>query len=358
MLVNSFRRVSNIAIVATICICLLLGWTQIESSILLVQAQIGTHDVPSEISNGDGDGNVKKIVLIAHDAVLQVAPDNQLKPGGVLYEAMTFNGTIPGPLISVNQGDTLEITLVNQADTVHSLDFHAGYGPSQALSGSVEPGQNKTWTMRADYPGVFMYHCDGDNLNGIWEHIASGMYGEIVVHAPNEKHAKEFYMVFSELYNSADSGLFKGTSGKIGSFSLDKFIANRPDLILTNGMAYKYIPFFGGQTKLLINKNPEEFKVKPGELTRWYVVNAGPRDYLAFNFAGGLINNNSITSQNHSGGFESKIYETTIAPGSGASIEVVFPEEGTYLGNDHDIGHLLIGGGFVVLATNNSSIEH
>ena len=130
MLVNSFRRVSNIAIVATICICLLLGWTQIESSILLVQAQIGTHDAPSEISNGGG--NVKKIVLIAHDALLQVAPDNQLKPGGVLYEAMTFNGTIPGPLISVNQGDTLEITLVNQADTVHSLDFHAGYGPSQA----------------------------------------------------------------------------------------------------------------------------------------------------------------------------------------------------------------------------------
>ena len=86
---------------------------------------------------------------------------------------MTFNGTIPGPLISVNQGDTLEITLVNRADTVHSLDFHAGYGPSQALSGSVEPGQNKTWTMRADYPGVFMYQSDGDNLNGIWEHIAS-----------------------------------------------------------------------------------------------------------------------------------------------------------------------------------------
>ncbi|MGB8153296.1 MAG: hypothetical protein WCF97_05205, partial [Nitrososphaeraceae archaeon] len=62
-----------------------------------MQAQIGTHDAPSEISNGGG--NVKKIVLIAHDALLQVAPDNQLKPGGVLYEAMTFNGTIPGPLI-------------------------------------------------------------------------------------------------------------------------------------------------------------------------------------------------------------------------------------------------------------------
>ena len=115
----------------------MLGWTQIQSPILLA-GTIGTHNAPPEISNGNV-GNVKRVILFAHDAIVQVAPDNQLKPGGVLYEAMTFNGTIPGPLISVNQGDTLEITLVNQADTVHSLDFHAGYGPSQAL------GQCGTW---------------------------------------------------------------------------------------------------------------------------------------------------------------------------------------------------------------------
>jgi nitrite reductase (NO-forming) len=300
---------------------------------------------------------IKRVVLFAQDAILQVAPDNQLKPGGVLYDAMTFNGTVPGPLISVNQGDMVEITLVNQADTVHSIDFHAGYGPSQALSGIVESGHNKTWTMRADYPGVFMYHCDGDNLNGIWEHIASGMYGEIVVHPHNENHAREFYMVFSELYNSADNGLFRGTDGKIGSFSLDKFISNKPDLILTNGMAYRYIPFFGGQTKLLLNANAEVFKVKTGELTRWYVVNAGPRDYLAFNFAGGLIDNNLFTGQNHTWGPRSKIYETTIAPGAGAALDVIFPEEGTYFGSDHDIGHLLIGGGFVVIASSKSMVE-
>jgi hypothetical protein len=179
-----------------------------------------------------------------------------------------------------------------------------------------------------------------------------------VVHPPSEMHAKEFYMVFSELYNSVDNGLFKGTNGKVGSFSLDKFIENRPDLILTNGMAYKYMPFFGGQTKLLLNEKAEEFKVKVGELTRWYVVNAGPRDYLAFNFAGGLINNNPITNPNHVADFESKIYETTIAPGSGAALDVLFPEEGTYFGNDHDMGHLLMGGGFVVVAANNSTMGH
>ena len=302
-------------------------------------------------------------MLFAFDTVVHVSPDNQLKPGGVLYEAMTFNGTVPGPWISINEGDILEITLVNQADAVHSLDLHAAYGPSQALSGSIEPGQNKTLRMKADYPGVFMYHCDGDNLNGIWEHVASGMYGGIIVHPKNEKPAKEFHMIFSEIYNSADKGFFRGTEGKIGSFDFNKFIANKPDLILTNGMAYKYIPFFGGQTKLLINNNTEEFKVKPGELTRWYVINAGPRGNVAFNFAGGLINENYISdsssnvSENHPSNPQSKVYEISIPPGSGNVIEVIFPEEGTYFGNDHDLGRVLSGAGFVVLATKNSTSE-
>ena len=50
-----------------------------------------------------------------------------------------------------------------------------------------------------------MYHCDGDNLNGIWDHIASGMYGGIIVHPKNERPvAKEFYIVFGEIYRYQD----------------------------------------------------------------------------------------------------------------------------------------------------------
>jgi hypothetical protein len=76
---------------------------------------------------------------------------------------------------------------------------------------------------------------------------------------------------------------------EIGSFDMNKFLANKPDLILTNGMAYKYMPFLGTISKILLNKNAEVFKVKPGELTRWYLVNAGPRGYLSFNFASDMI---------------------------------------------------------------------
>jgi hypothetical protein len=138
---------------------------------------------------------------------------------------------------------------------------------------------------------------------------------------------------------------------EIGSFDMSKFIANKPDLILTNGMAYKHMPFIGTETKMILNEDSEVFKVRPGELTRWYIVNAGPRGHLSFNFAAGMI----ITDPN-TRDFDntSKTYMISIPPGSAKSIEAVFPEEGAYVGNDHDIGRLLSGAIFVVIADNNS----
>ena len=42
---------------------------------------------------------------------------------------------------------------------------------------------------------------------------------------------------------------------------------------------------------------------------------------------------------------------TMVMPaGAGRILETIFPEEGTYFGNDHDIGSLLKGAGFVVNA--------
>ena len=123
-------------------------------------------------------GTTKNVLLLAEEVVVDVAPDNALHPGGIKYNAMTFNGTIPGPVIAVDQGDTLNVTLRNDAKAIHSLDFHAGIGPSQASgSGPLKPGESKTWTLKADNAGAFMYHCAADGLNGVWEHIANGMYG-------------------------------------------------------------------------------------------------------------------------------------------------------------------------------------
>jgi nitrite reductase (NO-forming) len=300
-------------------------------------------------------GKMKKVLLIASEKVVQVAPDNALHPGGIKYNAMVFNGTIPGPVIAIDQGDTLQITLKNEGKLVHSMDFHAGYGADKANSGPILPGKSKIWTLQGIYAGAFFYHCSADALNGIWEHISNGMYGGIIVHAANEQPAKEFYVVFGEIYNTADQGLFKGTNGKIGSFDIAKFVNSQPDLILTNGMAHKYVPALGQIVKLSINKNAEVFKVKPGELTRWYIFDAGPNDAVAFHFIGGIFSVRDGSILNRYGTQDLNDDTWNIPAGSGSVIESTFPSPGLYVGVGHNMNHVLKGGAFAVLAANNST---
>src|SRR5918997_4498958 len=303
----------------------------------------------------------KRVTLIADEVDVQISPDNPLHPGGVMYRAMVFNGTVPGPVISVDQGQPIEFTLINEGDVIHSIDFHAGNGPSAAVGSAasetgsnVQPGQSVTWTWTPPYAGVFYYHCGADGLNGVWEHIANGMYGGIVVHPENERPAKEFYMVFGEIYANNVQGLFTPANGT-GTLDLNKFLAGNPDLVMTNGMAHKYVPEIGAFSKIPLNPDAEVFQVQPGELTRWYVVNAGPNDVVAFHFISGILSVHDGSVQNRYGTQLLNDEGWTIPPGSGSVIEITFPEEGIYVCVDHAMNDVLKGAAFAVLATPEST---
>ena len=295
-------------------------------------------------------GVTKKVLLIADEVEVQVAPDNALHPGGVRYNAMVWNGTIPGPVIAVDQGDALEVTIRNDGQVIHSMDFHAAIGPSQVVSGNVKPGESKTWTLQANTPGAFMYHCGSDGLFGVWEHIANGMAGTIVVHPQNEKPAKEFYLAFGELYSDTED------ASKAGTFDLQKFLNNNASLILTNGMAHKYVPSIGEEVKVVLNPDAQPFKVKPGELTRWYVLNYGPNGDTAFHFISGMLNAARDGAVKNRLGTTLLNDETYGIPvGSTSVIETTFPEEGVYVGVDHDMKDVYKGGALAVIAANNST---
>jgi len=332
LVVSSFLLVSSIALVPHFS----------GSNVVYAQAKDQQKDQQKESA-----GKVKHVTLIASEKEVQVAPDNDLHPGGVTYSAMVFNGSIPGPVISIDQGDTLNLTLKNEGQTIHSLDFHAGFGPDKANSGAVKPGESKSWSLKGVYPGAFFYHCSGDGLNGIWEHIANGMYGGIVVHPTTEEKAKEFYLVFSEIY---------GVNGTTGSFDMNKLLANNPDLVLTNGMAHKYVPAIGQVNKVKLN-GPDLFKVKPGELTRWYIVDAGPNDGVSFHFISGMITVRDGTDETGKAyGMQDKNDETWwIPPGSASVIEATFPDPGIYVGVDHSMKDVVKGGAFAVLANETST---
>ncbi len=123
-----------------------------------------------------GPPRVVVVRMVVEEKEIEVAP-------GAFVWAFTFNGSVPGPIIVVHEGDYVEFTLVNPASNsmLHNIDFHASVG---ALGGGdltrVAPGQEAVLRFRATKPGVFIYHCAPGGSMVPW-HVTHGMNGAIMV---------------------------------------------------------------------------------------------------------------------------------------------------------------------------------
>lgn len=140
---------------------------------------------------------------------------------GTKLNAMTYNGSIPGPLMVVHQDDYVELTLINP-DTnslAHNIDFHAATG---ALGGGgltlINPGEQVTLRFKATRTGTFVYHCAPGGPMIPW-HVVSGMSGAIMI-LPRDglrndkgepvRYDKIFYIGESDFYIPRDEkGEFK-----------------------------------------------------------------------------------------------------------------------------------------------------
>ena len=177
--------------------------------------------------------------------------------------AWTFEGDVPGPIVHVREGDTVEFTLTNDDAVPHSMDFHAAQINPKVAFRSVAKGQSVSFTFKPRFAGAFMYHC---GTAPVLMHIGSGMYGAIVV-SPRTPlpPAKEFVLVQSEYYLSA------ATNG-VRAFDYQKMLSTQPDFMVFNGRPNQYIK--------------EPIRVKVGDRVRFWVVNCGPTHSSHFHVVG------------------------------------------------------------------------
>ncbi len=151
---------------------------------------------------------------------------------GVFYRYWTFNGTVPGPMLRVREGDTVELRLKNSADSQnpHSIDLHAATGPGGGgVLTQAKPGEEKVISFKALNPGLYVYHCATPHVP---THVANGMYGLILVE-PKEGLPpvdREFYVVQGEWYTAGQTGE-KGFQ----AFSGDKMQREAPEYVTFNG---------------------------------------------------------------------------------------------------------------------------
>ena len=233
---------------------------------------------------------------------------------GFRFDAWTYNGRLPGPVLEACEGDNVKITLTNHGETSHGLDSHAFRADTMHF-GPVGPGETMTLEKTVDTPGVFMYHCAAGPVTDL--HIKSGLNGAMIVYPRNRllRRARELVVVESGVFGERDrSGLIPGTDPS-------RAMKNDPTLMMFNGR---------------LSRPP--LTVQPGDLVRAYVVNVGPGT-SAVHVMG------TILDTVYDGASITRNVQTYGVPaGGGAMVEFRIPEEGMYGLVDHDrLGYLQYG---------------
>ena len=247
-------------------------------------------------------GNLVKVRMVLKDVTIQIAP-------GIKYAAWGFQGGAPGPIVHVRQGQTVQMTLTNGGAIPHSIDFHAArIAPNKAFV-DVDPGKSLTFRFTANDPGVFMYHC---GTKPVLAHIANGMYGAIVVDpkTPLPAAAKSYVLVASEWYLNAPG------TGKPAQLDLDKARSVMPDWVTFNGYARQYVD--------------HPLTANPGDLVRFYVVDAGPSLTTAFHIVGTILNKVYPDGDMTPGHELTGVQTFDVPAGGGAVFDVKINQPGLY----------------------------
>ena len=250
-----------------------------------------------------------QITLTAQEVTAELAD-------GVTYAFWTFDNTVPGPMLRVMEGDTVEFTLVNPETNAngHNIDLHAVNGPGGGANvTNVLPGETKTFTFKALHTGVFVYHCAYPPPQ---HHIAQGMYGAILVEPVGGLPPvdREFYVMQGDWY----------TLGRFGdqghqAFSAEKALAENPEYFT-----------FNGRVDALTNLYPLEAEV--GETVRVFFGVGGPNIGSNFHIIGEVFDKVYSGSPDTFTANEEAWY---VPPGSVSTFEMLLDEPGTYLLVDH-----------------------
>lgn len=200
-------------------------------------------------------GVTKTVELRIEDKVWEVGP-------GALYNAWTYNGTIPGPTIEATAGDRIIVRLTNNSNHpasvhTHLVEFEQVQDGADGAS-IAHPGQTVTYEWFAPYPVAVPYHDHAHEANG----VARGLIGALIVHAPDEEPANEHVVVLSDLetrYFAQLPGVADPVTGEFPDAGI--YRGAHQYMHTMNGRAYEdAIPHFSG---------------KVGDLSRWRVISIG-----------------------------------------------------------------------------------
>jgi len=269
--------------------------------------------VPTTVAY-DKDGIVR-FELTAKEVISEVAE-------GIYFNYWTYNGQVPGPMLRVKEGDTVEITLHNDPTSLHphNIDLHSVTGPGGgATVTKVEPGETKSFQWKALNPGLYVYHCATSNVS---THNAHGQYGMILVEpqAGLSPVDHEFYVMQGELYTMGGLGK-KGLT----AFDSQALIDGHPTYMTFNGRV----------------ETTPRMKVQTGDRIRMYVGNGGLNEISSFHIIGEIFDTvYPEASMGADSALLHNVQTTAVLPGGATIVEFTVDVPGKYILVDHALARM------------------
>lgn len=178
-------------------------------------------------------------------ATLTARPVEVQFKSGLSTTAWAYNGQLPGPLIEVMEGDTLEIRLVNQLAQPTTVHWHGLPVPPDQDGNpgeEVPPGGERLYrfTLPLGTAGTYWYHPHPHGYTA--EQAWMGLAGALIVRAKADPLAPlpEQHLLFSDLKLATD--------GRIaGNSEMDWMNGREGQFVLVNGAHQPVINVNGAQ---------------------------------------------------------------------------------------------------------------
>ena len=297
----------------------------------LLGAYVSNPDVFTAIGSGTSSAKAqpsKHFTLVIEPVDIKVAPD-------AIWHAWTFNGTVPGPTMHLEVGDSVSFHVINRHNLTHSFHTHllnynmtsdgsqANVISAMAPGAMIAPGKDYTYNFQVTEPGIFYYHCHSSDHHPISYHIRQGLYGAIMVDDRNTPKVDHDWVIFMGEMGSQVTGkgappfIMNGMGIPGGESALEETYTNQG---------------FDG-VKAMINTTLPTFSMKLGETARLNVINIGDQVH-SFH-----LHNMKMVSEWYFPGRSWPAGVVQLVPGAADSVLVTPVQPGVWLFHCHVVFH-------------------
>ncbi len=138
------------------------------------------------------ENNISEIHLFVRPNNINISKDLNIN-------SLTYNNTLPGPLITISEGSKVKVILHNQLKEstsfyIQGLNNAINSLPTK-ISDLIQPNHTANFEFTATKPGIYFYRPQIINFN----QMVNGLYGAILVLSKSVNFDKEFVLLFSEI---------------------------------------------------------------------------------------------------------------------------------------------------------------